>query len=565
MEQLRRAMANIQQSMGQLGATQKLLFASLAVIAAMTLFLVSRYASKPALVDLMAQGSSTQTVQILNAAGINATVQGDRIMVPPDQQHAAVAALGDAGQLPGDTTLLFNNLIQSQDWKSSREQHRQQRVIALQNELSKVISMFRGINRAVVILDVPEAAGLGRAVREPRASVTLFTSGGVPVPQATVDAAARMIAGTQAGLDPVRIEVIDGSTGQARTVSDPQTVSSGQYLDHKLAFERETQQEIERLLAYIPGVVVSVNAVVDVTRVARTEQKYLPEKNGTVKIPTRSSVTEDTTSQASRGAEPGVRSNQTADISVGSSNTGMESSKTSEESEFVVEVGSEKTETLDPRGQPTRLAASVMVPQAYFEQLVKQSRPEDQADQPVTKQEAEAVFEGMKTLIENAVLTKLETVGPDGVLQQGKVTLAMVPMPMNAVAGFSQAGFTAAGASSAGGGGVMGMFSASGMVEMIVLGVLALVSVGMMFSMVKRAGKKVELPTAEELVGLPPALDVAGDMVGEADESDSPMAGIEISDDEVKLKKMREQVAELIAQNPESAASLIGRWISEDE
>jgi flagellar biosynthesis/type III secretory pathway M-ring protein FliF/YscJ len=103
------------------------------------------------------------------------------------------------------------------------------------------------------------------------------------------------------------------------------------------------------------------------------------------------------------------------------------------------------------------------------------------------------------------------------------------------------------------------------MVEMIVLGVLALVSVGMMFSMVKRAGKKVDLPTAEELVGLPPALDVAGDMVGEADESDSPMAGIEISDDEVKLQKMREQVAELIAQNPESAASLIGRWISEEE
>ena len=44
MEQLRRAWANIQRTMGGLGPTHKLLFGSLAVIALMTLFLVSQYA-----------------------------------------------------------------------------------------------------------------------------------------------------------------------------------------------------------------------------------------------------------------------------------------------------------------------------------------------------------------------------------------------------------------------------------------------------------------------------------------------------------------------------------------
>ncbi|MBL4698851.1 MAG: hypothetical protein JKX70_08450, partial [Phycisphaerales bacterium] len=54
MDQIRLAMANIQQQVGKMGASQKLLLASLVVIATMTLFLVSQYAAKPATVALMA-------------------------------------------------------------------------------------------------------------------------------------------------------------------------------------------------------------------------------------------------------------------------------------------------------------------------------------------------------------------------------------------------------------------------------------------------------------------------------------------------------------------------------
>jgi flagellar biosynthesis/type III secretory pathway M-ring protein FliF/YscJ len=83
--------------------------------------------------------------------------------------------------------------------------------------------------------------------------------------------------------------------------------------------------------------------------------------------------------------------------------------------------------------------------------------------------------------------------------------------------------------------------------------------------MVKRAGRKSDLPTAEELVGVTPTLDTVGDLVGEADESEAAMACIEISEDEVQIHKMRELVGELINTNPEAAASLVGRWISEHD
>ena len=97
------------------------------------------------------------------------------------------------------------------------------------------------------------------------------------------------------------------------------------------------------------------------------------------------------------------------------------------------------------------------------------------------------------------------------------------------------------------------------------LAVLGLGALGFMFMMVRKAGKKPELPTAEELVGLPPALETKTDLIGEADESDTPLAGIELGEGEVRTQKLMEQVAELVKTNPEGAAKLIKRWVSVEQ
>jgi flagellar biosynthesis/type III secretory pathway M-ring protein FliF/YscJ len=551
--------------MGGLTATHKLLFGSLAVIAAMTLFLVSQYAAKPAMVDFTSLNADSATLQTLKTAGIDASVVDGKVMVPKGSEYAALSLLGEAGLLPGNTEILFNNLIQSQDWKASREQHRQQAVIAHQNELGRVISRFRGVRKATVILDIPEPMGLGRAVKEPSASVSVETMGGAGLSQATVDAIAGLVAGSKAGLAAARVTVVDATTGRQHQVSDEESVSASRYLEHQVQVERHIQREIERLLAHIQGVVVSVNAVVDVTRVATSRQQFLPKDQGTVSIANRLQSTEDSVSQASRAAEPGTRSFATADINAGGGASGTSSTKTTEESEFTVQVGSETTSVSDPRGMPTHLSASVVIPQGFVEALVRQARAADKASDPVTNDEAQQFFANLAPMLERSILTRLQTVDADGQVRSGKVELAMAPMPAGGTAGFSQAGLFGQGGAAAGGGGVGGMFSASGLIETVVLGALGLVAVVMMFSMVKRAGRKSDLPTAEELVGVPPALEVAGDLVGEADESDAAMAGIEISEDEVKIQKMRELVGDLINTNPEAAASLVGRWISEDE
>ena len=258
MDQLRQVISQIQQQYAKMGASQKLLLASLAVIATMTLFLVSQYAAKPTMVDLVSAGGEVDTASVLQSAGYAAQIVDGKVVVPQGQQRAAVAYLAQSGQLPDDTTLMFSNLIGSQDWKASSQQHRQQYFIALQNELARSIADFRNVSRASVILDVPQTTGLGRAARPASGSVTVFTGGTGGLSQDMVDAIAYLVSGAVSGLDASSVKVVDGSTGRARTTSDDSSRASGRYLEYAAQVEKHTRMKIEELFGHIPNVIVSV-------------------------------------------------------------------------------------------------------------------------------------------------------------------------------------------------------------------------------------------------------------------------------------------------------------------
>jgi flagellar biosynthesis/type III secretory pathway M-ring protein FliF/YscJ len=102
-------------------------------------------------------------------------------------------------------------------------------------------------------------------------------------------------------------------------------------------------------------------------------------------------------------------------------------------------------------------------------------------------------------------------------------------------------------------------------VQTVALGALSIVAMGMMIMMVRKAGSRGDQPTAEELVGLPPALETEADVVGEAEEGDTAMTGIEVDEAEMQSQKVLEQVAEVVEQNPGQAAKLVARWINIDE
>jgi len=97
------------------------------------------------------------------------------------------------------------------------------------------------------------------------------------------------------------------------------------------------------------------------------------------------------------------------------------------------------------------------------------------------------------------------------------------------------------------------------------LAVLAVVALGMMVMMVRRAGRHVVPPKIEELAGSPPALPNPSEVVGEADESETAMAGIIVGEGDLKAAKLREQVSDLIQKSPDTAVKVLNRWVAVEE
>lgn len=569
MEQVRRVLASAQRYLGGMSASQKLLLGSLGVIAAMSLFLISRYAATPSFETLSFGGSDQAAiVRTLAASGIEAREENGEVVVPNGMTDRAIAALSERGQLPDDTTILFNNLISKQDWRNSREQNRQQFVFALQNELNRVISRFRGVKAASVIIDAPEPEGLGRAVRQATASATVWSTTGGPISQETVDAVAHLVAGARAGLTVESVRVIDGGTGRQRQASDHTSMQASSYLEHATHVENETRRKLEGLLSYIPGVTVAVSAQVDVTRVSQQTKRHLPLNDGTVQLlRTENGLSVTESGGGSRGAEPGVRSMQAADINFAGAGGGSSMEQTEDRTEFDNAIGTEVRELMDPRGMPTFLAASVNVPETYVEELVRRDAGAagdagagaggDPAA-PVTRDQLRERFDEIRAEIGDSLRPHLKSRDATGSLVEGEVLVSLVPASVGVMPAPAQAGILGMLTGGDGAGGALG----GGGLDTVLLATLTAVSLGMMVMMVRKSARRLELPTPEELVGVPPALKTDTDIVGEADETENAMTGIEVDESEMARSKTLEQIAEFVRTDPEKAARLVGRWMA---
>ncbi len=579
MDQLRRVLATIAKHLGQMGATQKLLVGSLAVIVFMALFVVAQYTGRADMGVLMPGVpvvEQQKALPVLRNAGFKVEDRGGLVYVAESDRVRAQAALAQSGQMPADTTLMFRNILEKQSWQMSRQQNDQLFTIALQNELAGVISHFGGVERATVIIDTPERQGLGAAVPRPTASATVFMKNGGALEQAQVDAIAHLIAGARAGLKAENVRVIDGTSGRQRKPTGDGEALPTTYLEQQARVETQMQSKLMELFGYIPGRIIAVTAQVDVTRSSHTTTSFLDKGAGTVALPKRINETNNTSNESSPSAEAGVTANTQADINRSRSVAGAKTEQTTNEKEMENRVGSKTEEVFDPKGMPTMVAVSLNVPRSYVAGLIKQAKGAATGAAggaaPAEPTEAEIVdkfTKEVKPSLVQMILPHVRAVSaeasraadPSAVtkLLEAQIAVGLIPLdigPMN--------GFGAGGGPAGAGPGLLGTSLAlgGGMIEKVLVGALALVSLGMMIMMVRKSSRTAELPTAEELVGLPPKLETQSDLMGEAEETDTPMAGIEVGEDQASANKMLEQVGEMVKSSPEAAAKMVNRWIT---
>ncbi|MFZ4429102.1 MAG: flagellar M-ring protein FliF C-terminal domain-containing protein [Phycisphaerales bacterium] len=581
MDFLRRTLATIQKQLGPLSATHKLLVGTVLIVLLMTLFIVSQYAGKQSVEEVLPGATPAQldaAAAQLEAAGITTKREGNKLMVESGMRGRAISALGERGMLPNDKAIMFENILSKSNWMNSRQQNEQTYINALANELAARIGDFRGVKSAAVFLDIPEPTGFGAQLRKPSASVTVTTDSGQALPQAMVDAVAGFVAGSRSGLTIDRVSIIDAASGRQRKATSEEEALPATFMEHASFVEAQTREKLLGLLSYIPGVTVAVTAHVDVTRSRAEVRTNMPEKQGTISMRRKETETVDSSTQAGPGAEPGFGANQTADINRGPvAASGNKSDTSSTTTEYENHVGTRTETIIDPKGHATRVAISVVVPQGYVARLVQAAKGgadgAAQADKAVPSDEelGQRFAVEKKRIIDSisphvkAMIAKADETMTEETLRlivTDSIDVAMVPVDVPPGLEVSAAGmFGGLRSSGGGGGGGIGEFIGGGLFDKAVLALLSVAALFMMAMMVRKVSIRREMPTAEELVGLPQTLETETDLVGEAEEVEAALAGIEVGEQEMQDKKILEQVEALVETEPESSAKLLARWV----
>lgn len=577
MEPLRRVLATIRAQAGRLTASQRLLIGSLAVVAVMALFLVSQYAGTSQMVSLLPGATADEqqkAVSFLQTAGIQAKLKNGGLFVPEGSQYIALAQLQQGQKLPADKKVLLDTLAQNQNWMMPKSQLDQMHNTAVQNELAKIVANFKDVEQADVFISNPPPSGLGGTFRKPSATVTVHTRSGPGLTQEMVDSLADLVAGSTAGLASSEVRVVDSAKGKRYKARSPDDYSASSYLEQAMNFEKRVQDKLLDGLNYIDGVIVTVNAQVDVSKTQTTSHEFLPKDKGTVALLGAETNTNNIQSQSAPGAEPGVRPNAQMNIN-GSSGAGSGTTSTEESVDTKMEnhVGTKDRTQVDPSGRPTKVNVAVGVPMAWVVQIYKQRKgPTGGAggkdDQPSDAQinevwdnaSTDPKQRGEKQRLEELLQPLVETAAAaEGGQSLGKVVVSMIPVltPASMTGGGGKAGILGSG----GIGGIGGLAQGP-LLKTVMLGGLAVVALAMMLMMVRRSSRPEPMPSAEELAGIPPKLHADSDLVGEAAEGDTAMAGIEIDDDSLRSKKMLEQVSDLIKKNPGEAATVFNRWLA---
>lgn len=582
MDQLRNTLATIQKYLGQLTLTHKLLVALVTVIAVMSLMLVWSWSAKQEYTEFLPRATDVEQAKAaewLRNHDVTPVMKGTHPWVPSAQHHALFSRYAESGHLPEDTSMLFQGMLEKQTWYSTRQQNEQSYNLALQNELASVISKFNGIAKATVIIDAPERQGLGAGSRKPTASAAVFAQGKGGLDQATVDAIAALIASSKAGLSIESVRVIDGNLRRQRRATAMEDLASSTYLEDVTKWENSTREKIVGFLSYIPEVMVAVTTQIDNSRLNRTREEFLPKDSGTISLIKRERGTSQTQAGAAPGGEVGIRSNVGMDVNSTGPTAPAGNSTKEEESEFLNFPGRVQDIVIDNKGRPSMVAVSVNVPRAFVASQIPQpaaaagtSAPADAPAGPTDEQVNTKFEKDIRPRIIDSIVPHVKAMMASAnpglsaeelnKLLAAQVSVSMIPLDLAAV--------TLAGGGGSGHGSGPGAGATSGMpfglstamIETAALGGMALLAMGMMIIMVRRAAGGAAIPSPEEIVGLPPALATKNDLIGEADESDAPMMGIEVDDAEIRTGKMLDQVTDWVKGSPEGAAKLLNRWIA---
>lgn len=547
MEIFNRYRAQVAAQLAELNRSQKWLIGALLALGIVVVWVLVKAMSGPDLVPITAfAGTVSNTPNVvarLQSAGIDVTQEGGQVLVPESEQSRAIAVLVEGDLLSGNAADAFDDYIKSsQQMFLSNAQSRQRFGLARERALGDILKRMKGVRSADVVISLPEQTGFGRTHVRPSASVTVRMKGGTRVERDLVEAVAGLVSGAVAELKPQDVVVIDADQSRQHTVQDPGESVPTDVIEMVRNQENYYRDKIASVLGYIDGVIVAVNVRTDDTHREVIRAVQYQDTEPIVSEETEEQI--DRTTQA--GGEPGVRPNVGISIDDSRGPT-RESTSTSERRTFGPKALVEQRDTVKAGHAIEQINVTVGVPRGHFIRMWSGRNPE--AEQAPGDAELQPLVDAALAQIEDQVRPQIAARSP------GDISVSMIPdLYLRQTDDPDQSG--------GGMGMLVGDWGGSAMVAM-----LSLASLGAMFYLIRSATRRDPEPSIDELIGIPPALAGAssGGGSGDSGTDDPDLPGYERDEATRKMRKITQQIGDMIRANPAEAGSVLTRWVRGDE
>ena len=496
--------------------------------------------------DILSREDQAKVSNYLSEAGLKDwKTEGGRIKVPTSQVHKYYAALSAKNFIPQSPGGDVKDALGNEGLFKVPIKIRQERLLnAKQIELSRIISSMKGIASAWVRIDQQRTRGLhGELKATALASVT--AEGGRHLNEDQLRAIRNAVA---ARYSPVRrkdVSILDPIANYTYGGEDGIGLLDDKYAAKKRMYERQYKQKIQNMVGrMIPGVGVEVNVELDPSEGTTTSEYKLDPK--TVPYETVETTKESKSSGGNNGrpgAAPNGVGNRAAQVAA---NSGTQNSKTETSNRTKTRTGATRVQTRKAGFLPKVVRAAVSIPESYYISVWKEKQATTGA---AKKGDTKAPGPGDLAKIKSETETKIKSIVsnlfpelPPGVNQFPHVTVQSYhDLPVTPPAAPSM---------------VSGVFAWLGdnwsTLGMLGLGGFCL----MMFRGVITAAKPV-------IDGSPAQEQALAAAEAEFEE--------EMMEDESGLLRrfsasgrgLRDELSELVREDPDAAASVLKNWIGE--
>ncbi|MDZ7619335.1 MAG: flagellar M-ring protein FliF C-terminal domain-containing protein [Patescibacteria group bacterium] len=488
--------------------------------------------------------ASTQVAQIEAAfakKGLNDyEVDGNRIRIPRGQRDAYLAAVAEARALPPNFETWFDDALDGTSSFSSRDERETRLKLAKQKTLAMIIGQMSGIESASVIYDIDVNRYTLNRNRTITATAAVKPMGNEQLNESQVASIRSLVAGAIAGLRSNEVTVADlnGPTWHGNPESGGTTLIDEPYAARKRMYEQEWEAKILNALAYVPGVKVTPNVELDRER-ERTERRVQHDPK-----PVIVQQAEESASRTREGAAPGGRPgyvaqqpNTPVQLNAGRAGGSREDEEESKMQTVALTSGTQQ-ETVSVGLTPRRVSVSVAIPSGYFQKIWRERHQGEDAAQAVDEAQLEQIRTDETTKIRRLVANLLPPA--DGVEDRTELVEIMtfqgftpeeIPGPT-----YGDQAVTW----------LAGHWSTVGILLVAAISLLMLRSM-IVASPAERAA--AELFRGEE---------------GDGDETDreaAAAAASRLSRFHTTGRSLRDEVSELVQEDPDAAANILKAWI----